>query len=79
MSENGEQCSKKVKGVSLYQVHLKLVGESLEVIQEYDDKLKLRCVCEGKACKVSLSKGKSENSLHLLPLVKGRQRYNLVS
>lgn len=63
MAKNGGQASKKVKGVQLAQVHLKIVGESLELVQEREEKLKLKCFSDEKVCKVSLSNGKLENSL----------------
>ena len=55
---------KKVKGVCLTQVHLKVVGESLELVQEYEEKLKLKCFCEGKVCKVSFLNGKLERGMY---------------
>ena len=54
---DGERPSKKVE---VSEVQLKLVGESLEVIKDYSQKLKLECICEDKGCKVSFSNGKIE-------------------
>ena len=58
MTENGDPGSTKTQRVSLTGVQLKLVGESLEIIQDDAQKWKLDCVCEGKSCKVSISNGK---------------------
>ena len=66
MAKNGEMSPGEAKRVSLSEVQLKLVGESLEVIQDYDQKLRLGCACEGKTCRVSFSKGKPSTALLLV-------------
>ena len=45
-------------GVRLTEVQLKVVDETLEVLQKFDQKLSLECKRVGKACKVCLRNGK---------------------
>ena len=43
--------------VKLAGVQLKIVGESLSIIQDFKDSLDLLCVAEGETCRVTFSKG----------------------
>ena len=40
-------------------VHLKIVGETLNILKDYKDNLDLTCVAEGReSCRVAFNKGK---------------------
>ena len=53
-----EEVNKRsLKGTRLSGVQLKLIGENLEVLQQYEKKLELVCTCEGKSSKVAVYDG----------------------
>lgn len=52
-----QQPNSSKAGVSLSGVQVKVIGDSLQAIQEYDKTLELGCSRIGKACRVSLRNG----------------------
>ena len=56
-SEKQRQSDSPKAAISLVGVQLKVLGNSLEVLQKYDKALELRCFSSGKSCSVSLSNG----------------------
>ena len=57
MTSEDRQPARTGSGVSLSRVRVKVLGDSLEVLQEYDRVLELDCIREGKVCNVSLRCG----------------------
>lgn len=53
-----EEEKKPSPGVQLFEVKVKVVGGELEVIQEFNSKLKLECAIVGNACRICCTDGK---------------------
>ena len=45
--------------VNIANVQIRVVGEDLNIIQEFKNKLSLSCTCAGDSCRVSFNDGTS--------------------
>lgn len=50
-------------------VELKIVGETLNILKDFKEKLDLVCVAEGEFCRISFNKGKNVKRIAFLLLI----------
>ncbi len=53
-SDNGGHGLQRLEEVRLSKVHLKILGDNLEVQQAYEEDLELVCACQERACNLTV-------------------------